>query len=224
MNRRPARILPSSVLRPPLLPALLALLLLSAPRVLSAGPAPAIPEPGQVLAMGSSAPAAPGQRQALATGSPAPAAPRESPAPLAGSTPAAPGQREALPPPITDPHSTEICLNSRISYHGGWSGSSTNQALGDILDAAAHAPVTSGSRAIYAATSAAVYLYNPEGHSLTVHKSGDFRSDATAAFEVGVAAGNMFDAGAAMHLAQLESVALWTGTAGPRPGPTATGT
>jgi hypothetical protein len=121
--------------------------------------------------------------------------------------------RQVLPPPVTNPHSTEICMNSRLSYHGGWSAAFTEQMLADILDAAARAPVTGAYRTIYAATAQNVYVYDAPGHSISVHKAGDWRSDATAAFEVGVAAEVTVDAGAAMHLAQLESIALWTGTA-----------
>ncbi len=120
---------------------------------------------------------------------------------------------QALPAPVIDPRSTEICMNSRISYHGGWSGTASDQMLGDVLHATAQAPVTATPLVIYAATPQNVYLYDAATHSLILHKAGDQRSDVTAAFEVGVAAGNMVDAGAAMHLAQLESIALWTGTA-----------
>jgi len=126
---------------------------------------------------------------------------------------AAAADRRDLPPPVVDPHSTEICQNSRLSYHGGWSSAGTEQMLGDVLHATARAPVTGASRAIYAATGQNVYLYDPITHTLSVHRAGDWRSDATAAFEVGVASDVTIDAGAALHLAQLESVALWTGTA-----------
>lgn len=118
----------------------------------------------------------------------------------------------ALPPPIVNPHSTEICLNSRISHHGGWGSGATEQMLADVLHATARAPVTGASRTIYAATPTGVYAYDPLTHALVLHKSGDQRSDATAAFEVGIAAGETIDAGAAMHLGQLEAAALWTGT------------
>jgi hypothetical protein len=122
--------------------------------------------------------------------------------------------RAVLPPPVVHPHSTEICMNSRLSYHGSWSSAGTDQMLGDVLHATALAPVTGATPTIYAATAQNVYLYDPATHSIAVHKAGDWRSDATAAFEVGVAAERIVDAGAAMHLAQLESIALWTGTTG----------
>jgi hypothetical protein len=120
--------------------------------------------------------------------------------------------RAALPPPVVDPRSTESCLNSRISYHGGWSTAASEQMMADVLHAAARAPLTAGQRQIYVATPQNVYLYDAVSHSLLLHKSGDSRSDATAAFEVGIAASSTMDAGAAMHLAQVESIALWTGT------------
>ncbi len=133
---------------------------------------------------------------------------------LSGASGAPAAARESLPPPVFDPHSTEICMNSRLSYHGGWSATGTQQMLADVLHATAQAPVTGASRTIYAATSANVYIYDPAGHELILHKAGNWRSDNTAAFEVGIAADRIVDAGAAMHLGQLESIAIWTGTAG----------
>ncbi len=124
------------------------------------------------------------------------------------------GGREALPPPVVDPHSTEICMNSRLSYHGGWNAGGTEQMLADVLHAAARAPVTGESRTIYAATSENVYVYDEASHELVVHRPGDWRADGSSAFEVGIAAQRTLDAGGAMHLAQLESVALWTGAVG----------
>jgi hypothetical protein len=121
--------------------------------------------------------------------------------------------RRVLPAPLINPHSTEICMNSRISYHGGWSSGTTEQMLANVLCATARAPLTGAPLVIYAATAQDVSVYDAASHSLVLHKAGDWRSDTSAGFEVGVAATNMVDAGAAMHLAQLESVALWTGTA-----------
>jgi hypothetical protein len=135
------------------------------------------------------------------------------PGSIAASAHAAPGAtRLPLPPPVINARSTEICMNSRISYHGGWNSATTEQMLANVLHATARVPVTSTPITIYAATAQNVYVYDAAGHSLTVHKAGDYRSDASAGFEVGVAAGNMVDAGGAIHLAQLESIALWTGT------------
>jgi len=119
----------------------------------------------------------------------------------------------SLPPPEVHARSTEICLNSRLSYHGGWSGAAPDQMLSDVLFAASRAPLTGGALTLYLANAQNVYLYDPATNSLTVHQSGDQRSDNTAAFEIGISAGNMTDAGAAMHLALLEATALWSGTA-----------
>jgi len=122
--------------------------------------------------------------------------------------------RQQLPPPVVNPCSVEICMNSRISYHGGWSATATEQMLADVLHAASRAPFINAPMTIYAATPENVYIYDAETHSLVLHKSGNWRSDNTAAFEVGVSAVTTAETGAAMHLAQLESVAQWTGTAG----------
>jgi hypothetical protein len=123
------------------------------------------------------------------------------------------GGGRRLPDPVVDPHSTEICMNSRISYHSGWSAGASEQMLAEVLHAASKAPLTGAGLAIYVATPENVYLYDPAAHELILHKAGDWRSESTTAFEVGLAADAIIDAGAAMHLAQLESVTLWTGTA-----------
>jgi len=122
--------------------------------------------------------------------------------------------RQPLPAPVINPHSTEICMNSRLSYHAGWSGAATDQMLANVLHATAQAPVTGATRVIYVATPQNVYVYDAAGNSLVLQRAGDWRSDASTAFQVGVATDRTVDAGAAMHLSQLESIALWTGTAG----------
>lgn len=134
---------------------------------------------------------------------------------VAASAPGGAGGQtvEPLPAPVINPRSTEICMNSRLSYHGGWNAAATEQMLANVLHAAASARTTGMSLTIYAATAQNVYIYDPANHTLVLHKAGNWRSDATAAFEVGFAAPSTIDAGAAMHLAQLESVALWTGAA-----------
>ncbi len=122
-------------------------------------------------------------------------------------------QGQALPSPVVNPHSTEICMNSRESYHGSWSPTSTDQMLANVLHAVSRGPMSEGPMTIYVATSQNVYIYDPASNSLILHVSGDQRSDATAGFEVGVSAGSMIDAGVAIHLGLLEAVNLWTGTA-----------
>ena len=100
---------------------------------------------------------------------------------VGGAAPGASGAptaiRDPLPAPVIDPHSTEICMNSRLTYHGSWSATGTQQMLADVLHATALAPVTGTSRVIYVATSTNVYLYDPASHELIVHKAGNWRSD-----------------------------------------------
>lgn len=118
----------------------------------------------------------------------------------------------ALPSPVANNHSTEICLNSRKSYHGGWSGSATDQQLSNVLWATGKAPITGTARTIYVATPNNVYTYDPITHELSIHLGGDYRGDSSAAFQIGWTGDTIFDAGTALELAQLESVSLWDGT------------
>ncbi|MBU1022789.1 hypothetical protein KKB99_00790 [bacterium] len=117
-----------------------------------------------------------------------------------------------LPQPVVNPRSTEICLNSKISYHGGWSGSASENWLGNVLYAAGKAPVTRSPVIIHVATPENLYLYDPVEHALNVHLPGDHRGDSTAAFQLGFGAESDYDAGVSKHLAQVASVALWNGT------------
>lgn len=122
------------------------------------------------------------------------------------------GRKLDLPPPIVNPHSTEICLNSRMSYHGWWSDSATQQMLSNVLWAMGKVPVLIPNRTIYVANGENVFTYDPEAHSLSVHLAGDHRSDSDASFQIGYFGDSVFDAGVAMGIAQLESFALWNGT------------
>jgi hypothetical protein len=131
----------------------------------------------------------------------------------AGSCGDAFGITRSLPAPVVNPRSTEISMNSRLSYHGSWSATLVDQMVADVCYATSRAPLTGGPLTIYVATAQNVYIYDPVTNSLVLHKAGDSRSDTSASFELGVAAGNMIDAGVAMHLALLESTAIWTGTA-----------
>lgn len=117
-----------------------------------------------------------------------------------------------LPAAIINPRSTEICLNSRISYHAGWSGTASDQWLSNVLHACRKAPVTSGPVTVYAATPDNVYVYDPVAHALNVHLAGNHRGDSNSAFQLGFASSSVFDACVAQHLAQVASTALWTGT------------
>ena len=114
-----------------------------------------------------------------------------------------------LPSPTTGLHSVEECLNSRVSTHGGYSGTLNQQILANALWAASRPPLMGVSRFIYAATPDGVYNYDPVSHKLTLHTSGNKLSESKLAFEIGIAtdpAGLAEDAGAALHWAHLAIV------------------
>lgn len=114
-----------------------------------------------------------------------------------------------LPSPVTGVHSVEKCLNSRVSTHGGYSGTLNQQILANALWAASRPPLMGVSRFIYATTPDGVYNYDPVSHKLTLHTSGNKLSESQLAFEIGVAtdpAGLAEDAGAALHWAHLAIV------------------
>lgn len=117
-----------------------------------------------------------------------------------------------LPDPQINTFSSEIVLNSRRSYHGGYSGALSDQILANILWAAAKAPVIGTNRIIYAALPDNVYQYDPVAHDIILHRAGNHMSEANCAFEVGVAGDLAEDAGAALHYAHLASLAFWTTT------------
>lgn len=118
----------------------------------------------------------------------------------------------ALPPPVVNTFSSEICLNSRLSYHSGYSGVLTDQILANVLWACAKAPVIGTTRNIYAARSDNVYRYDQAIHDIIVHRTGNHMSEASLAFEVGIASDLAEDAGAALHFGNLASVSFWTST------------
>lgn len=105
--------------------------------------------------------------------------------------------------------SSELLINSRRSYHSGYSGALSDQILANVLWATAKAPVLGKSRFIYVALPDAVYEYDPVKHALTQRAAGNQRSDSTTAFEVGVAGELPEDAGAASHYGQLAAMAFW---------------
>lgn len=117
-----------------------------------------------------------------------------------------------LPDPQINTFSSEIVLNSRRSYHGGYSGTLSDQILANVLWAASKAPVIGTNRIIYAALPDNVYRYDPAAHDIILHHPGNHMSEANCAFEVGVAGDLAEDAGAALHYAHLASVAFWTTT------------
>ncbi len=128
--------------------------------------------------------------------------------PLAG------GLKESryLPPPQVNTFSSEIVLNSRLSYHSGYTSSLSDQILANILWAASRAPLIGANRIIYVARTDNVYRYDPNLHDIILHTSGNHKSEANAAFEVGIASDIAEDAGTAIQYALLAAISFWTST------------
>ncbi|OGC43212.1 hypothetical protein A2Y85_04930 [candidate division WOR-3 bacterium RBG_13_43_14] len=117
-----------------------------------------------------------------------------------------------LPPPQINTFSSEIVLNTRRSYHSGYSGTLSDQILANILWAASRAPLIGSNRVIYAARSDNLYRYDEAAHDIVLHLSGNHMSESNCAFEVGVGSDLAEDAGMALHYAHLASIAFWTTT------------
>lgn len=117
-----------------------------------------------------------------------------------------------LPPPQINTFSPEIVMNSRRSYHGGYSGVLSEQILANALWAASRAPVTGTGRTIYVALPDNVYEYDPVLHEIVVHQTGNHLSESNLAFEIGVASDLAEDAGTALHYAHLAAIAFWDTT------------
>jgi hypothetical protein len=117
-----------------------------------------------------------------------------------------------LPPAQVNTFSSEIVMNSRHSYHSGYSGTLSDQILANVLWAASRAPTIGANRTIYVARSDNVYSYDPVLHDIILHLAGNHMSEANAAFEVGVASDLAEDAGIALHYAQLAATSFWTNT------------
>jgi hypothetical protein len=128
------------------------------------------------------------------------------------SLPGLPDRLRALPNPQINTYSSEIVLNSRRSYHGGYSGVLSDQILANVLWAADKAPVIGTNRIIYAALPDNVYRYDPVLHDIILHVAGNHMSEANCAFEVGVASDLAEDAGAALHYANIAAYAFWLTT------------
>ena len=121
----------------------------------------------------------------------------------------------ALPAVVDNNRSVELCLNSRYSFHGGYTTTANNQIIANTLWAAAAAPLIATERIIYVALSDNLYRYRFQdgNHVLEKHLAGDKRTEKSAtAFEIGVAttpADALEDAGAALHWAHLATIAFW---------------
>jgi hypothetical protein len=117
-------------------------------------------------------------------------------------------QAGPLLPPIVTGHSTEICMNSRVSRHSGLAGTATDQQIANILWAAGRAPVVGSYRTIYLKTPHATYIYHPEDHSLEYSSAGTVSN----ALRIDYDRELDFDAGVSYVLGLWASVSLWTGT------------
>jgi len=118
----------------------------------------------------------------------------------------------ALPAPQVNTYSSEICMNSRRCYHSGYSGTLSDQILANVLWAASRAPALGASRTIYVARSDNVYRYDPALHDIIVHRTGNWMSETSLAFEVGVVSDTSEEAGVALQLADLAAYSFWTST------------
>jgi nitroreductase len=118
----------------------------------------------------------------------------------------------ALPAVQINTYSSEIVMNSRRSYHSGYSGALSDQILGNILWACSRAPLIGANRIIYVARPDNVYRYDPVAHDIVLHLAGNHMSESNCAFEVGVAADLAEDAGAALGYGALAPEAFWLTT------------
>ena len=119
---------------------------------------------------------------------------------------------QALPAPQINTFSSEIVMNSRLSYHGGYSGTLSDQILANVLWAVSRAPLIGSSRIIYVARPDNVYEYDPQLHEINVHLAGNHMSEGNLAFEVGVASDLSEDAGSALCYSLLAATSFWTST------------
>ena len=131
---------------------------------------------------------------------------------VACKSPSGPKGSRALPPPQVNTFSSEIVLNTRRSYHGGYSGTLSEQILANVLWATAKVPLIGTSRIIYVALQDNVYEYDPDTHEITIHEPGNHLSESNLAFEVGIASDLAEDAGSALHYGHLAATSFWTST------------
>lgn len=119
---------------------------------------------------------------------------------------------QALPAPQVNTFSSEIVMNSRRSYHGGYSGTLSDQILANVLWAVSRAPMVGTTRIVYVARPDNVYEYDPQLHEINLHLAGNHMSEGNLAFEVGVASDLSEDAGTGLHYGHLAATSFWTST------------
>uniref|UniRef100_A0A7V0Z4Z8 SagB/ThcOx family dehydrogenase n=1 Tax=candidate division WOR-3 bacterium TaxID=2052148 RepID=A0A7V0Z4Z8_UNCW3 len=117
-----------------------------------------------------------------------------------------------LPPPQINNFSSEIVLNSRRSYHSGYTNNLSDQILANVLWAASRAPLIGTNRIIYVARTDNVYRYDPNLYDIILHLSGNHKSETNAAFEVGIACDIAEDAGTSIQYALLSAISFWNTT------------
>ncbi len=130
--------------------------------------------------------------------------------PLGNPLPSILTKSRYLPPPQINTFSSEIVLNSRRSYHSGYTSSLSDQILANVLWAGSRAPMIGSNRIIYVARTDNVYRYDPNLHDIILHISGNHKSESNAAFEVGIASDIAEDAGTAIQYALLAAISFWT--------------
>jgi hypothetical protein len=131
---------------------------------------------------------------------------------LACGSSSLPAGSRILPPPQVNTHSSEIVLNTRRSYHGGYYAGLSDQVLANVLWATSRAPLLGASRIIYVARPDNVYQYDPDQHEIFVHEPGNHLSETNLSFEVGVASDLVEDSGSALYYGLLAATSFWTST------------
>jgi len=114
-----------------------------------------------------------------------------------------------LPQPVMTGNSVELSLNSRVSYHEGYKGRTSDEWLSNVLWATGRAPVTGDHRNIFVTLPDGKYQYDPVTHSFSNRTSG---SSGKAAFILDYDRERDFDAGVSYMFALLGSVSMWNGT------------
>ncbi|MBM3314176.1 hypothetical protein FJY70_06250, partial [candidate division WOR-3 bacterium] len=125
------------------------------------------------------------------------------------------GQVERLPAPTIHAYSFEQLSNSRYSIHSGFDDSLAPEVMANVLRAMSRVPCAgNGFRDLYVATPDHVYRYDPLNSRLVVHRTGDYRYYSGSAFEVGVAASRIEEAGMAIQAGLLAGTAFRPGVQG----------